>query len=99
MLHLHGISKQYGSKVLFSDAEAQIGHRSRLALIGPNGSGKSTLIKIILGEISADSGHVTRASHLAIGHLAQEVPKFAGRTVLEEVMRLSDRRMDLLEAR
>ena len=99
MLHLHGIGKQYGSKVLFEGAEAHIGHRSRVALIGPNGAGKSTLIRIILGLESSDSGHVSRATHLSIGHLAQEVPKFSGRTVLEEVMRLGGRREDLLEAK
>ncbi|MFL5814596.1 MAG: ABC-F family ATP-binding cassette domain-containing protein [Bdellovibrionia bacterium] len=99
MLHLNGISKQFGSKVLFTDAEAHFGHRSRVALIGPNGAGKSTLIKIILGLEQPDSGRVTRAQHLAIGHLAQEVPKFSGRTVLEEVMRVSDRRDDLLTAK
>src|SRR5580704_2359642 len=99
MLHLHGISKQFGSKILFEGAEAHIGHRSRVALIGPNGAGKSTLIRIVLGLESADAGHVSRATHLSIGHLAQEVPKFSGRTVLEEVMRLDGRREDLLEAK
>jgi ATPase subunit of ABC transporter with duplicated ATPase domains len=99
MLHLNGLSKQYGSKVLFTGAEANFGLRSRVALVGPNGAGKSTLIKIILGQESADEGHVTRANHLAIGHLAQEVPKFSGRSVLEEVMRVSDRREDLLVAK
>jgi ATP-binding cassette subfamily F protein 3 len=99
MLHLHGISKQFGSKVLFEGAEANIGNRSRVALIGPNGAGKSTLIRIILGQESADSGHVSRANHLSIGYLAQEVPKFAGRTVLEEVMRLGGRREELLQAK
>ncbi|MDR3607296.1 MAG: ABC-F family ATP-binding cassette domain-containing protein [Oligoflexia bacterium] len=99
MLHLHGISKQYGSKVLFTGAEAHLGLRSRVALVGPNGAGKSTLIKIILGLESPDEGVVSRASHLAIGYLAQEVPKFSGRSVLEEVMRVSDRREDLLQAK
>jgi ATP-binding cassette subfamily F protein 3 len=99
MLHLHGISKQFGSKVLFENAEANLGHRSRVALIGPNGAGKSTLIRIILGQDSADSGHVSRANHLSIGYLAQEVPKFAGRSVLEEVMRLGGRREELLDAK
>ncbi len=99
MLHLQGISKQFGSKVLFTEAEAHFGHRSRVALIGPNGSGKSTLIKIILGLESPDAGQVVRASHLAIGHLAQEVPKLAGQTVLEAVMKVSDRREDLLVAK
>lgn len=99
MLHLQDISKQYGSKVLFTGAEAHFGHRSRVALIGPNGSGKSTLIRIIMNQEQADTGRVTRAQHLAIGHLAQEVPKFSGRSVLEEVMRVSDRRVELKQAK
>ncbi len=99
MIHLHGITKQYGSKLLFEDAEAHIGHRSRVALIGPNGSGKSTLIKIILGQEHPDSGKVTSANHLSIGHLAQEVPKFSGRTVLAEVMRMDGRREVLIQTR
>lgn len=99
MIHLHGISKQFGTKVLFENAEANIGHRSRVALIGPNGAGKSTLIRIILGYEHADSGHVTRASHLTIGHLAQEVPKFTGRTVLGEVLQMDGRRQGLIETR
>jgi ATP-binding cassette subfamily F protein 3 len=99
MLHLHGITKQYGSKLLFEEAEAHLGYRSRVALIGPNGAGKSTLIRIVLGLESQDAGSISRASHLSIGHLAQEVPKFSDRTVLAEVMRLGGRREDLLKAK
>jgi ATP-binding cassette subfamily F protein 3 len=99
MIQIQGVSKQYGSKILFEGAEARIGHRSRVALIGPNGAGKSTLIRMILSQESPDSGRITRASHLAVGHLAQEVPKFSGRTVLEEAMRLDGRREELLTAR
>jgi ATP-binding cassette subfamily F protein 3 len=99
VIHVHQISKQYGSKVLFESAEAHIGHRSRVALIGPNGAGKSTFIRILLGLESPDSGSVSRATHLAIGHLAQEVPKFSNRTVLAEVMRMDGRREELLQAK
>lgn len=99
MIHLHQVSKQFGSKILFENAEAHIGNRSRIALIGPNGAGKSTLIKLILGQEFADSGEISRAQHLAIGHLAQEVPKFSGRTVLEETLRMDGRREELLRAR
>ncbi len=99
MLQLQGISKQYGSKILFENADARIGQRSRVALIGPNGAGKSTLIRIILGQESADAGQVSRANHLAIGHLAQEVPKLTDRTVLAEVMRLGGRREELQTAK
>lgn len=99
MIHLQGISKQYGSKVLFEGAEAHLGHRSKVALIGPNGAGKSTLIRVILGHESPDSGRVVRGQHVVIGHLAQEVPRFEGRTVLSEVMRLDGRRESLVETR
>jgi ATP-binding cassette subfamily F protein 3 len=99
MLHIQGVSKQFGSKILFENADAHIGHRSRVALIGPNGAGKSTLIRILLDQESPDSGQVSRAKHMAFGHLAQEVPKFSGRTVLEEVMRLDGRRDEILTTR
>jgi len=99
MIHLNSVSKQFGSKVLFEDATVVLGHRSRVALIGPNGAGKSTLISIILGHESPDGGSVSKAKHLAIGHLAQELPKFSGRTVLAEAMRMDGRREELLQAK
>jgi len=99
MLHIHGVSKQYGSKVLFEDADAHLGHRSRVALVGPNGAGKSTLIKMILGFEHPDQGEISRARSLSIGYLAQEVPKLSGRTVLEETMRLDGRREEILALR
>src|SRR5581483_2361057 len=57
---------------------------------------KTTLLKIILGLETPDKGTVARAAHLSIGHLAQEVPKFTGRTILDEVMKLSGRREELV---
>lgn len=99
MLQINGVTKQYGSKVLFENASAFIGENSKIALIGPNGAGKSTLIKLILGLESPDSGTVARAKNLAIGHLAQEVPKTSERSVLEEAMRLDGRREQLIAAK
>jgi ATP-binding cassette subfamily F protein 3 len=99
VIHIQGISKQYGSKILFENADATIGYRSRVALIGPNGAGKSTFIRILLGQESADSGKIARALHLTIGHLAQETPKLSGNTILAEVMRMDGRREGLLRTK
>ncbi|OFZ18036.1 MAG: hypothetical protein A2X94_04620 [Bdellovibrionales bacterium GWB1_55_8] len=99
MLHIQDVSKQFGPKILFQGAEAHLGLRSRVALVGPNGSGKSTLIKIILGLESPDTGRISRARHLSIGYLAQEVPKFEQTSVLGEVMRIGGRRSELLTAK
>ena len=44
---------------------------SRASLVGPNGVGKSTLLKVILGELEATSGHVTRNARLRMGRFSQ----------------------------
>jgi ATP-binding cassette subfamily F protein 3 len=96
MLQMKSLSKQYGSKVLFEDADANLGEKSRIALVGPNGAGKSTLIRLILGQENYDHGTISMSPHVKIGYLAQELPKFENRTVMEEVMRLDGRREEIL---
>ncbi|NDF16078.1 ATP-binding cassette domain-containing protein, partial [bacterium] len=71
MLQIQGVSKSFGSKVLFEGVRANLDARSRIALVGPNGSGKSTLIKMILGGEHADQGSIVLHPHVRVGHLAQ----------------------------
>jgi len=99
MLHIHGLDKRFAGKVLFNEAEAHLGYRSRVALMGPNGAGKSTLTKIILGLESPDAGSVSRAQNLVIGYLPQDLPKYTGGTVFTEVMRQDGRREGLKKTR
>jgi zinc transport system ATP-binding protein len=44
-----------------------------VTLIGPNGAGKSTLVRVLLGLLAPDAGHVTRASGLRIGYSPQQL--------------------------
>ncbi|SCU88220.1 LANO_0D01464g1_1 [Lachancea nothofagi CBS 11611] len=44
---------------------------SRVALVGPNGVGKSTLLKIMTGDLSAQSGRVSRHTHVKLGVYSQ----------------------------
>ncbi len=99
MIQVQCISKQYGSKVLFENADVFIGAHARAALVGPNGAGKSTLIRLILGQESPDSGRIIRSQHLQLGYLAQEVPKMEGGTVLSTVMKKSNRLESLQQRR
>jgi ATP-binding cassette subfamily F protein uup len=43
----------------------------KLALVGPNGSGKSTLIKLLLGEITPDSGNCKQGTNLEVAYFDQ----------------------------
>ena len=89
MLNISNISKSYGDQTLFTGVYADIGDRDRIALIGPNGSGKTTLFDIMAGNISPDSGHVTRQKEATIGFLRQEISPSSERQLLEDVMNAS----------
>lgn len=42
-----------------------------LTIVGPNGGGKSTLIKILLGQVKADSGEFWRKKNLKMSYVPQ----------------------------
>jgi len=72
LLQLYNASKQYGSKVLFDQAQFSVNDNEHIGVIGPNGAGKTTLFKILVGEEVLDTGELTKASGLRIGYLEQE---------------------------
>lgn len=89
MIHLTGISKQHGSRILFQDAALQILPGSRTGLVGPNGAGKSTIFRLITGEEEPDKGEISCPKNIVIGHFSQDVGEMTGRSALEEVMAAS----------
>jgi ATP-binding cassette subfamily F protein uup len=44
----------------------------KVGLIGPNGAGKTSLLKLILGELSPQSGQVRRGSNLQVAYFDQQ---------------------------
>jgi ATPase subunit of ABC transporter with duplicated ATPase domains len=61
-----GATKAYGSKRLFQEVTVNFTERRRYGLTGPNGAGKSTFLKILAGEIEADSGSVARPEKTSV---------------------------------
>ncbi len=72
MVAVCNLSMQYGGKILFRNASLQLLPKCHYGLVGPNGAGKSTLLKIIVGDLSADSGDIALASYQTIGTLKQD---------------------------
>ena len=58
---MRGIRKRFGAVVALQDVNLTVREATIHALIGENGAGKSTLMKILSGDISADSGSMTLA--------------------------------------
>ena len=86
ILSCQSICKSFGEKVILQDASFHIEEREKAALIGNNGAGKTTLHRIIMEEISADSGQVVIAKDKKIGYLAQYQDIHGHHTIYEELM-------------
>jgi ATP-binding cassette subfamily F protein uup len=57
---------------IFKDVSTLIQRGDKVGLIGPNGVGKTTFIKLLLGEIQADSGKVRLGTQLQVAYLDQQ---------------------------
>jgi len=56
---------------LITDFTATVYRGDRIGLIGPNGIGKSTLLKILLGELTPNSGTVRLGTNLSVAYFDQ----------------------------
>ena len=65
-----GVSKAYGSHVVFHDVTLTINRGEKVAFVGKNGEGKSTLVKCIMGEIPYE-GKLVIGHNVMIGYFAQ----------------------------
>ena len=85
MIHLTGISKQYGQRVLYKDGNFQVRSGDKIGLVGPNGAGKTTIFRIITGEDGVDEGSINIADRKVIGYFSQDVGDMRGVSALEQV--------------
>jgi ATP-binding cassette subfamily F protein uup len=83
------LSKTWASFPIFSDVTFSGFDGDRIGIIGPNGAGKSTLLKIIGGEVSADSGEITRRKGTSTSYVAQ-MPNFPPQLSIEELVQQSN---------
>ncbi|NND67467.1 MAG: ABC-F family ATP-binding cassette domain-containing protein, partial [Halioglobus sp.] len=71
LLRLDDIHLHYGEQALLDGVNLGIDRGQRLGLLGRNGAGKSSLLKLIAGDISADSGERWLAPELKVARLEQ----------------------------
>ena len=86
MIHVEGLTKRYGERVLLDHVSWHVKKRDRIGLSGPNGAGKTTLLKMLAGLEEPDEGAIRMASETTIGYLPQDGIVHYGRTVYDEVV-------------
>ena len=109
-LTIQHISKAYAFHQILNDVSFVVNPGERIGLVGANGVGKSTLLKIVIGEIAADSGEIVLAPDHKLGYLAQVIEGYDDQTLdtliaasvaslrqLEEQMRALEAQMSSAE--
>ena len=75
LIDLIDVSKKFGANEILNSVSLSVNENEKIAIIGKNGSGKSTLMKIISGEVAADSGRRIVQNLISVEMLAQN-PNF-----------------------
>ncbi|KTD50178.1 ABC transporter ATP-binding protein [Legionella quinlivanii] len=65
------LNYQIGGKTILRDFSLLLSRGDKLGIIGPNGCGKTTLVRLLLGELTPDSGLVKQGTSLAVAYFDQ----------------------------
>jgi len=93
ILACQNISKSFGTNQILNNISFHIEDKEKAAIIGPNGAGKSTLLKIIMDEISPDTGEVIISKGKTIGYLSQHQDFTSENSIYDEILKT---KMDLI---
>ncbi len=86
VLHAEDLSKSYGGQKIFQNVSFDVKRSDKVAIIGPNGVGKSTLFRMLLKEVSSDSGLIRFGTNVFVGYYDQEQAKLdETKTIFEEI--------------
>jgi len=86
MLEVKNLLMRFNAQLLFEDVNLKLTRGNRYGLIGANGAGKSTFLKILAGEIEANSGEIVIENGLKVGVLGQDQFAFENFSVKDAVL-------------
>ena len=97
MIAVSNISLRYGKRTLFEDVNLKFIPGNCYGLIGANGAGKSTFLKILSGEIDANTGEIAITPGERMAVLRQNHYEFDAFPVLQTVMMGHKKLWDIIQ--
>jgi ATPase subunit of ABC transporter with duplicated ATPase domains len=97
MLSAQNVSLRYGKRVLFDDVTIKFTAGNCYGVIGANGAGKSTFLKILSGEIEAQTGSVSMTPGERMSVLNQNQSAYDEYPVLQTVIMGNKRLYDIMQ--
>lgn len=86
LFQLSKATVSFGPDEVFKDVDFLVKEQQKIALVGRNGSGKTTLLRVILGEVTLDSGNIFKNNNLQIGYLKQRSYVESDKIVYDELL-------------
>ena len=71
VIEAKGVSKSFGDKLLYENLNFRLPPAGIVGIIGPNGAGKTTLFKLIMKELSPDSGSFKSGETVKVAYVDQ----------------------------
>ncbi len=87
MIEVSNLSLRFGKRTLFEEVNLKFTPGNCYGIIGANGAGKSTFLKILSGDIDANTGGVHIQPGMRMSVLKQEHNAYDAYPVLETVIR------------
>ncbi|MFJ7637996.1 ABC-F family ATP-binding cassette domain-containing protein [Peribacillus sp. NPDC097264] len=97
MITVNNVGLRYGDRKLFEDVNIKFTPGNCYGLIGANGAGKSTFLKILSGEIEAQSGDVHMGPGERLAVLKQDHFAFEEEEVLKVVIMGHERLYEVMQ--
>ena len=99
MITINNLSLKFREKPLFKDVSLKFTEGNCYGIIGANGAGKSTFLKVLSGELQADTGEITITTGKRMAILRQDHFAFDEFSVKETVYKGFPRLADVMKER
>ncbi len=97
MISASDVSLGFGGQKLFEDVNIKFAPGNCYGLIGANGAGKSTFLKILSGDIEAQTGSVNIDKGLRLSMLRQDQFAYDEYTVIDTVLMGNERLYNIMK--
>lgn len=88
LLSAENLQFGFDGATLLENITFSLNEGDRVGLIGANGEGKTTLIRLLLGELEAESGALFRKNGIRVGYLAQNGGYDSANSVKAEMLEI-----------
>lgn len=85
LFRLSNLQLAFGDNPLLDGVSLTIHKGERIGILGQNGAGKSTFMKVLMGQIIADSGELWRAESIRVAYLDQNLPAQDEQTIYDYI--------------